>query len=88
MNEWVTQFQKQLLSVDTIKAENVARVSEPLMRAAVLVPLVWRQNSLKVILTKRTMHLPTHAGEIAGSRFQISYFRKTMSQKNYAERPP
>lgn len=65
MNEWVTQFQKQLLSVDTIKAENVARVSEPLMRAAVLVPLVWRQNSLKVILTKRTMHLPTHAGEIA-----------------------
>lgn len=77
MSEWLRGFQKQLLSIDAIKPEtdfldfelnqpeNTSLSPQPLTRAAVLVPLVFRENSLKVILTKRTMHLPTHAGEIA-----------------------
>jgi 8-oxo-dGTP pyrophosphatase MutT (NUDIX family) len=36
-----------------------------LKRAAVLVPLVARDDGLWVILTKRANHLPTHAGQIA-----------------------
>lgn len=34
-------------------------------RAAVLVPLVWRENTLKVVLTLRTSHLRSHAGQIS-----------------------
>lgn len=34
-------------------------------RAAVLVPLVWRDDVLKVVLTQRTDHLASHAGQIA-----------------------
>jgi 8-oxo-dGTP pyrophosphatase MutT (NUDIX family) len=34
-------------------------------RAAVLVPLFERDGSLHVILTKRPMHMPTHAGDLA-----------------------
>ena len=33
--------------------------------AAVLVPLVLRHEGLSVLLTQRTAHLPTHAGQIA-----------------------
>lgn len=33
--------------------------------AAVLVPLVQNPNGLSVLLTQRTAHLPTHAGQIA-----------------------
>ncbi len=37
----------------------------PPRRAAVLVPLVWRGDTLKVILTQRTENLSKHAGQIA-----------------------
>ena len=38
----------------------------PLLKpAAVLVPLVMRGDGLQVILTRRSTHLPTHAGQIA-----------------------
>jgi 8-oxo-dGTP pyrophosphatase MutT (NUDIX family) len=37
----------------------------PLTRAAVLVPLVDRQEGLTVLLTKRTDHLHDHAGQIS-----------------------
>ena len=38
----------------------------PLLKAAaVLVPLVMRGDDLNVILTRRSHHLPTHAGQIA-----------------------
>lgn len=38
---------------------------KPLTRAAVLVPLVDRQDGLTVLLTKRTDHLHDHAGQIS-----------------------
>lgn len=42
------------------------RFSErPPADAAVLVPLVQRDDGLAVLLTQRTAHLPTHAGQIA-----------------------
>ncbi len=42
------------------------RFSErPPADAAVLVPLVQRDDGLSVLLTQRTAHLPTHAGQIA-----------------------
>jgi 8-oxo-dGTP pyrophosphatase MutT (NUDIX family) len=37
----------------------------PLTRAAVLVPLVERPQGLTVLLTRRTDHLPDHAGQIS-----------------------
>lgn len=37
----------------------------PAADAAVLVPLVQHQTGLSVLLTQRTAHLPTHAGQIA-----------------------
>jgi 8-oxo-dGTP pyrophosphatase MutT (NUDIX family) len=36
-----------------------------LKQAAVLVPLVARDHGLNVLLTRRSNHLPTHAGQIA-----------------------
>ena len=43
-----------------------ARFSErPPADAAVLVPLVQHEDGLSVLLTQRTAHLPTHAGQIA-----------------------
>jgi 8-oxo-dGTP pyrophosphatase MutT (NUDIX family) len=36
-----------------------------LKQAAVLVPLVARDHGLNVVLTRRSHHLPTHAGQIA-----------------------
>jgi 8-oxo-dGTP pyrophosphatase MutT (NUDIX family) len=38
---------------------------KPLIPAAVLVPLVVRENGLSVMLTKRTEHLNNHAGQIS-----------------------
>lgn len=63
--KWLTALQEQLLGLGDIGLEHGVSPDNNLIRAAVLVPLVWRGKSLKVILTKRTMHLPTHAGEIA-----------------------
>lgn len=40
-------------------------VDRPPARAAVLVPLVRRDEGLSVLLTQRSAHLPTHAGQIA-----------------------
>jgi 8-oxo-dGTP pyrophosphatase MutT (NUDIX family) len=37
----------------------------PLVRAAVLVPLVDRPQGLTILLTRRTDHLPAHAGQIS-----------------------
>lgn len=37
----------------------------PLTRAAVLVPLIDRQDGLTVLLTKRTDHLHDHAGQVS-----------------------
>jgi|APTNR8051073442_1049403.scaffolds.fasta_scaffold00899_12 8-oxo-dGTP pyrophosphatase MutT (NUDIX family) len=61
----LTHFQKRLLRINDTNVPNMQLEKPNLTRAAVLVPLVWRAGSLKLILTKRTMHLPTHAGEIA-----------------------
>jgi 8-oxo-dGTP pyrophosphatase MutT (NUDIX family) len=44
-----------------IKAEN----KTGLTRAAVLVPIILRDNGLQVLLTKRTEHLKNHAGQIS-----------------------
>ncbi len=41
------------------------RPDEPPRRAAVLVPLIERAGEVHVILTRRTEHLPTHAGQIS-----------------------
>jgi 8-oxo-dGTP pyrophosphatase MutT (NUDIX family) len=38
---------------------------EPLIKAAVLVPLIERNEEMTVLLTKRTDHLDTHAGQIS-----------------------
>jgi 8-oxo-dGTP pyrophosphatase MutT (NUDIX family) len=45
-----------------------------LKQAAVLVPLVARDHGLNVVLTRRSNHLPTHAGQIAfpGGRCEAS----------------
>lgn len=40
-------------------------LDRPAAQAAVLVPLVQRAPGLSVLLTQRTAHLPTHAGQIA-----------------------
>ena len=40
-------------------------LDRPPASAAVLVPLVARTSGLAVLLTQRTAHLPTHAGQIA-----------------------
>jgi 8-oxo-dGTP pyrophosphatase MutT (NUDIX family) len=39
--------------------------SSPLVPAAVLVPLVQREDGLTVLLTKRTAHLTNHGGQIS-----------------------
>ena len=41
------------------------RGDKPLMPAAVLVPLVVREDGLNVMLTKRAEHLKNHAGQIS-----------------------
>jgi 8-oxo-dGTP pyrophosphatase MutT (NUDIX family) len=41
------------------------RPNKPLTRAAVLVPIVERPQSLSVLLTRRTAHLNDHAGQIS-----------------------
>ena len=45
--------------------DTVLRPDPPLKRAAVLVPIVDRSDGLTVLLTKRTDHLSSHAGQIA-----------------------
>ena len=40
-------------------------LDRPPADAAVLVPLVLHDSGLSVLLTQRTAHLPTHAGQIA-----------------------
>lgn len=40
-------------------------IAPVLKQAAVLVPLVQREHDLNVVLTRRSNHLPTHAGQIA-----------------------
>lgn len=52
-----------------------SRPDAPILKqAAVLVPLVERDGALHVILTRRSAHLPTHAGQIAfpGGRCEAS----------------
>lgn len=48
--------------------------TEDLMPAAVLVPIVEREEELTVLLTRRTLHLTHHAGQISfpGGRIEIS----------------
>jgi 8-oxo-dGTP pyrophosphatase MutT (NUDIX family) len=50
------------------------RPKPPLTPAAVLVPLVLREDGLTVLLTKRTAHLAAHAGQISfpGGRLEPS----------------
>jgi 8-oxo-dGTP pyrophosphatase MutT (NUDIX family) len=44
-----------------------------LRQAGVLVPLMARPNGLTVLLTRRSLHLPTHPGQIAfpGGRWEV-----------------
>lgn len=39
--------------------------------AAVLVPLIWRENGVSVLLTRRALHLNKHAGEVSFPGGQI-----------------
>lgn len=69
----------ELLSVEAVRArfartlpwdpeasdEALAAPSLRLRRAAVLVPLVARPEGLSVLLTKRTEHLSSHAGQVS-----------------------
>lgn len=41
------------------------RLEQPMVPAAVLVPLVLRETGLTVLLTKRTAHLRDHAGQVS-----------------------
>lgn len=43
----------------------VCQSSQPLIAAAVLIPLVLRETGMTVLLTKRTAHLRDHAGQIS-----------------------
>lgn len=45
---------------------------KPLIRAAVLIPLITHENGLSTILTQRTEHLNDHAGQVSfpGGRFE------------------
>ena len=76
---WLDRLQESLRSVDDIAPDHefefhdqgddfdffIFDKENPPRRAAVLVPLVWRGDILKVILTLRTDNLPSHAGQIA-----------------------
>lgn len=48
-----------------VTSENREMVGETLRRAAVLVPLVERPAGVTVLLTRRTDHLASHAGQIS-----------------------
>ena len=48
-----------------VTSENREMVGEKLRRAAVLVPLVERPEGVTVLLTRRTDHLTSHAGQIS-----------------------
>jgi len=62
-----------------------AMSKRPLIRAAVLVPIVERQDGLSLLLTRRTDHLDVHAGQIsfpggrleAGEDAQAAALRET-----------
>lgn len=58
-----TWFERPPLWTPEIRSEP-RWVDGPPTAAAVLVPLVWRDRPT-VLLTQRTAHLPTHAGQIA-----------------------
>ncbi len=50
------------------------RLAEPVRPAAVLVPLIKRDNALMLLLTRRTAHLHDHAGQISfpGGRSELN----------------
>ena len=52
----------------------LAQPDQPLIPAAVLVPLVMRETGLTVLLTQRTAHLRDHAGQISfpGGRSEMT----------------
>lgn len=57
-----------------VSAELLPLLPAPTRRAAVLVPLVDRQDGLHVLLTQRSAHLANHAGQISfpGGRIELS----------------
>lgn len=76
---WDEKFKAHLLNKDQIQPDDLhfdlalnenrdlwpELNARPTRRAGVLVPLIIRDGVLKTILTRRTEHLPTHAGQIA-----------------------
>lgn len=76
---WLERLQKRFRAIDNIAPDEeydfydqgddfIDIISQSMSlpkRAAVLVPLVWRNSVLKVILTERTQNLSKHAGQIA-----------------------
>lgn len=48
-----------------IRGDGAPTAERPVQRAAVLVPLVQRDDGLHVLLTRRTEHLRDHAGQIS-----------------------
>ena len=47
------------------EADATTLLKEPVRQAAVLVPIVLRQDEATVLLTKRTEHLAKHAGQVS-----------------------
>lgn len=59
---------RQLLAADPapeLDSGSADSLREPLLPAAVLVPLIDRPGGLTVLLTKRTAHLHDHAGQVS-----------------------
>ena len=60
-NEFLKRFQLRTL----LDSTHQYRHHQSLKQAAVLVPLIEKENTLKVVLTKRASHLKHHAGQIS-----------------------
>lgn len=63
---WFHHYPRRMLDVSLIPGlvPGVPDVAEG-MFAAVLIPLYERDGSLRVLFTKRPMHMPTHKGDLA-----------------------
>jgi len=59
------RFTQTLAWDPEISTEIDSRLGTPLRRAAVLIPLVERPGGVTVLLTRRTDHLTSHAGQIS-----------------------
>lgn len=59
------RFAQTLAWEPEISTETDSRLDAPFRRAAVLIPLVERPEGVTVLLTRRTDHLSSHAGQVS-----------------------